>query len=126
MALKSALDEPDAAPVAPTSELDILKGRTGKTVSPMRPSGSVEFDGRRVDAMTEGMMLDAGVWVRCVDVKRGQVIVRKLEAGVDVTDIDPSPTIPKPKAEAPASEQPKKGEPRKDDFDDFDIGLENT
>src|SRR5262245_48808717 len=127
MALKSALDEPDAAPVAPTSELDVLKGRTGKTVSPMRPSGSVEFDGRRVDAMTEGTMLDAGVWVRCVDVKRGQVIVRKLEAGVDVADINPSaPMVPEPKAETPASEQPKKDEPKKDDFDDFDIGLENT
>jgi membrane-bound ClpP family serine protease len=125
MSLKSVLDEPEAL-VAPASDLEILKGRTGKTVSPMRPSGSVEFDGRRVDAMTEGMMLDAGVWVRCVDVKRGQVIVRKLEAGVDVTDIDPSPALPEPKAETPASEQPKKGEPKKNDFDDFDIGLENT
>jgi hypothetical protein len=61
-----------------------------------------------------------------VDVKRGQVIVRKLEAGVDVTDIDPSAALPEPKAETPASKQPKKDEPKKDDFDDFDIGLENT
>jgi membrane-bound serine protease (ClpP class) len=131
MSLDSVLDEPQVAPVAPTSELDVLKGRTGKTVSPMRPSGTVDFDGKRVDAMTEGMMLDAGVWVRCVDVKRGQVIVRQIEEAVDVADINPSAktqaATAEPKAETPASEQPQKEEPKKkDDFDDFDIGLENT
>ena len=39
-------------------ELEALKGRHGKTLSSMRPSGSVDFDGRRVDALTEGMMID--------------------------------------------------------------------
>ena len=38
----------------PEHELEALKNRIGKTVSPMRPSGTVEFDGKRVDAMTEG------------------------------------------------------------------------
>jgi membrane-bound ClpP family serine protease len=77
MSLDSVLDDPDAAPAtAVPTEVELLKGRTGRTVSPMRPSGSVEFDGKRVDAMTEGTMLDAGVWVRCVDVRWGQVIVR--------------------------------------------------
>jgi membrane-bound ClpP family serine protease len=75
-------------------DLDALKGRVGKTASPMRPSGTVEFDGRRVDALTEGMMLDAGVWVKCVDVKGGKVIVRQMEGPADVADIrldDPKP-----------------------------------
>lgn len=126
MSLDSKITEPEAHTVVPASELEVLKGRTGKTVSPMRPSGSVEFDGRRVDAMTEGMMLDAGVWVRCVDIKRGQVIVRQLETPVDMTDIDPAAPIPQPKAEPPANELPKKDQPNPDDFDDFDIGLDNT
>lgn len=34
------------------AELEQLKGRYGKTVSPMRPAGSVEIYGRRVDALT--------------------------------------------------------------------------
>src|SRR5215218_1664542 len=83
MSLDTVLDTPDSATspgAAPGAESGALKGRTGKTLSPLRPSGTVEFDGRRVDAMAEGGMLDAGVWVRCVDVKWGQVIVRKLEA----------------------------------------------
>jgi membrane-bound serine protease (ClpP class) len=61
------------------AELEKLKGRFGRTVSPMRPAGSVEIDGRRIDALTEGMMLDANVWVKCVDVRAGRVIVRQVD-----------------------------------------------
>jgi membrane-bound serine protease (ClpP class) len=122
MSLDTVIDEEPAAPV-PVAEADTLKGRTGKTVSPLRPSGTVEFDGKRVDAMTEGTMLDAGVWVRCVDVKRGQVIVRKMDEPPDETAAPPAP-----KAAAPASEEPKRDEPKKPsaDFDDFDIGLDKS
>ena len=126
MSLDTVLDDPTAAPVlaVPTAEIELLKGRTGKTVSPMRPSGTVEFDGKRMDAMTEGTMLDAGVWVRCVDVKRGQVIVRQMEEPDESPGIRP-PVAP-PKADVPTSEEPKRDEPKKprDDFDDFDIGLD--
>lgn len=126
MSLDSVLDEPAAAPAAASSDLESLKGRTGKTVSPMRPSGTVEFEGRRVDAMTEGMPLEAGVWVRCVDVRRGQVIVRRMEEPADLAGIDPyaAPPAGPPVAPPPAPEPPPP--PSKDDFDDFDIGLDRT
>jgi len=132
MSLSADLDS-GAAPVPVAVEADAVKGRVGKTVSPMRPSGTVEIDGKRHDALTEGTMLDAGVWVRCVDVKRGQVIVRALEAQPDVSEIHPdAPAREQPsevaraesKAEPPASEHPKDEPERpRDDFDDFDIGL---
>jgi membrane-bound serine protease (ClpP class) len=57
-------------------ELEQLRGRFGRTLSPLRPAGVVDFDGRRVDTITEGMMVDADQWVRCIDVKAGKVIVR--------------------------------------------------
>ena len=60
-------------------ELEQFRGRFGKTLSTLRPAGVVDFDGRRVDALTEGMMVDAGQWVRCVDVKAGKVVVRPAE-----------------------------------------------
>ncbi|QJW95447.1 NfeD family protein [Frigoriglobus tundricola] len=131
MSLDTALDDPVGQQPAPGAETTGLKGRTGKTVSPLRPSGSVEFDGKRVDAMTEGMMLDAGVWVRCVEVRRGQVIVRRMEEPADVADIDPTGTgapPAEPKAAPPPSERPRAAEPKapRDDFDDFDIGLDKT
>lgn len=107
-------------------ELEMLKNRTGKTVSTMRPSGSVEFDGRRIDAMTEGVMLDAGVWVRCVDVKGGKVIVRQMEAPAGVNEIDsdsPRARMPDIALDVAPPAQP---EPRKpvDDLDDLDLGLD--
>ena len=61
--------------------LETLRGRVGKTISPMRPSGVVDFEGRRIDAMSEGPQFDAGVWVKCVDVKSGKVVVRLVEPG---------------------------------------------
>jgi membrane-bound serine protease (ClpP class) len=60
-------------------ELEQLRGRFGKTLSTLRPAGVVDFDGRRTDAITEGMMVEAGQWVRCVDVQAGKVVVRPAE-----------------------------------------------
>ena len=60
-------------------ELELLRGRFGKTLSDLRPAGVVDFDGKRIDTVTEGMMVEAGRWVRCVDVRAGRVVVRAAE-----------------------------------------------
>jgi membrane-bound serine protease (ClpP class) len=60
-------------------ELENLKGRYGRTLSALRPAGMVDFDGRRIDTITEGMMVDPDQWVRCIDVRAGKVIVRPAE-----------------------------------------------
>jgi membrane-bound serine protease (ClpP class) len=60
-------------------ELEQLKGRFGRALSALRPAGVVDFDGRRVDTITEGMMVGPGQWVRCVDVRAGKVVVRPAE-----------------------------------------------
>ncbi len=67
------------AAMPPNQELEQLRGRYGRAVSPLRPSGMTDFDGRRIDTITEGMMVDAGQWVRCIDVQAGKVIVRPAE-----------------------------------------------
>src|SRR5688572_3663688 len=41
-------------------ELEQLRGRYGKTLAALRPSGVTDFDGRRVDTITEGEMIDPG------------------------------------------------------------------
>lgn len=71
-------------------ELEQLRGRFGRAVSSLRPAGVVDFDGRRVDTLTEGMMVEPGQWVRCIDVKAGKVIVRpvaKPDLGALETDL---------------------------------------
>jgi membrane-bound serine protease (ClpP class) len=60
-------------------ELEQLKGRIGRTLSSLRPAGVVDFDGRRIDTVTEGMMVEPGQWVRCIDVRAGRVVVRPVE-----------------------------------------------
>jgi membrane-bound ClpP family serine protease len=60
-------------------ELEQLRGRFGQARSDLRPAGVVDFDGRRIDVITEGMMVAAGAWVRCVDVKAGKVVVRQVD-----------------------------------------------
>ncbi len=109
LSIGNALDSADGSATAmpQIAGLASLKGRVGKTLTPMRPSGSVEFDGKRVDAMTEGMMIDSGTWVRCMEVKGSTVIVRQLDTPADITDINLD--------ETPAE---------RDKLDDLDLGLD--
>ncbi len=75
------------AAVPLNQELDKLRGRIGKTLAPLRPAGVADFDGRRVDVITEGMMVDGGQWVRCIDVRAGKVVVRPVEKPDALDDI---------------------------------------
>jgi membrane-bound serine protease (ClpP class) len=69
-------------------ELEQLRGRYGRTVSALRPSGVTEFDGKRVDTLSEGPLIEPGQWVRCIDVKAGKVIVRPVDKPPDLADLD--------------------------------------
>jgi len=70
------------------TELEILQGRYGRTTSPLRPAGMAEFDGRRVDVMSEGLPIPEGAWVRCIVVKAGKVVVRQIEQPAALDDFD--------------------------------------
>jgi membrane-bound serine protease (ClpP class) len=74
-----AAPEDTMASLPANKELESLKGRFGRTLSALRPAGVVDFDGRRVDTITEGMMVEPGQWVRCIDVQAGKVIVRPVD-----------------------------------------------
>lgn len=73
-------DEDATVATMPTvMELEQFRGKVGRALSSLRPSGVVDFDGRRIDSITEGMMVDPGQWVRCIDVRSGKVIVRPVD-----------------------------------------------
>jgi membrane-bound ClpP family serine protease len=72
-------EDATVASLPANQELEQLKGRFGRALSALRPAGVVDFDGRRIDTITEGMMVDPGQWVRCIDVRAGKVIVRPVE-----------------------------------------------
>jgi membrane-bound serine protease (ClpP class) len=72
-------DDATVAAMPVIAELEQLRGQLGRAVSPLRPSGMAEFAGRRIDVLTEGIMVDEGTWVRCIDVKAGKVFVRPVD-----------------------------------------------
>jgi membrane-bound ClpP family serine protease len=59
-----------------SQRLDHLVGELGRALTPLRPSGMVDFDGRRLDGLSEGELIPSGALIRAVRVRGGQLIVR--------------------------------------------------
>ena len=55
--------------------LSEIIGKEGTTATVMKPFGEVEFSGTRMQATSDGPMLERGVKVRVVDVKPGNKVV---------------------------------------------------
>jgi len=68
-----------------------LVGRVGVTKSKMLPSGAVLIDGRTIDAVSEGVPIEAGQKVRVIDVRGNRVIVRPIEAETGEVGEDAGP-----------------------------------
>lgn len=88
---KSSSVEETASSFRSLRDLEVLEGRLGTARSFLRPSGVVEFDGRRIDCITEGMMVEPGQTVRCLKVSGARVLVRPVEPGEEIplTEIRP-------------------------------------
>ena len=61
------------------ADLEQLVGKKGITITRCRPSGVAEIDGRRVDVVGEGMMIDNNCPVEVVDVEGNRVVVRRAQ-----------------------------------------------
>ncbi len=59
-----------------------LQGKTGVSVTALRPSGIIELDNRRFDVLTAGEMIDQGVAVRVVEVRGNRVLVEAIDESV--------------------------------------------
>lgn len=57
-----------------------LVGKAGRTLTPLRPSGTAEIEGRRVDVITAGGYIDVGAEVEVVAVRGSRVEVREARA----------------------------------------------
>lgn len=54
-----------------------LIGKTGETVTPLRPSGTILVDEERVDVVSEGSYIDKGKHVKIVKVEGSRIVVRE-------------------------------------------------
>lgn len=88
------LDAPKAEDVLPDDplrrQLKGLIGRLGRAKCRMLPSGVVAIDGQTLDAMSEGMVIEAGQTVRVIKVEANRLVVRAVDE-----------EIPSPAAENP-------------------------
>ena len=58
-----------------------LLGKVGQAKGPMLPSGAIVVEGRTINAVSEGQLIEAGTNVRVIEVRAGRVVVRPLEDG---------------------------------------------
>ena len=61
------------------AEREQIVGKTGIAKTNLLPSGLVEIDGVRMDALSVGMAIDSGQLVEVVSVNGGKIHVRPLE-----------------------------------------------
>lgn len=66
-------------PARVANPFEALRGTEGVVVAPLRPSGTVEIDGRRVSVVSDGQLLDKGRRVRVVLVEGSRVVVEAVE-----------------------------------------------
>lgn len=57
--------------------LEELVGKSGDTLTMLRPAGAAKIEGKRVDVVTEGTFLPKNTRVKVVRVKGNRVVVRK-------------------------------------------------
>ena len=63
---------------APPQELVKLVGKSGKSITPLRPAGAVLINDQRVDVVTLGDYIDADVEIEVILVEGNRVVVRSL------------------------------------------------
>jgi membrane-bound ClpP family serine protease len=70
----------DADKSVDVSTLGPLVGTIGRTITPLRPVGTCEFDGRRVECVAEMGLIEAGQFVRAVRIEGRELVVQPQPA----------------------------------------------
>lgn len=58
-------------------DMSCLVGTTGVTLSPLRPAGNADFNGVRLDVVSQGDYIDGNVAVEVVEASGNRIIVKK-------------------------------------------------
>jgi membrane-bound serine protease (ClpP class) len=74
--LNTGLDTAIGYASAPESDRHWL-GKTGTAVSPLRPAGIADIDGKRVDIVSQGEWIDSGAPIEVIRVDGNRIVVRE-------------------------------------------------
>ena len=91
-----AVSMPPRAPSPPPPDRVELVNRVGRAVTPLRPAGAIEIDGRRYDALTEGTMINRDETIRVVSVTPTEIVVRWHDPKAPEPPRRPRPAAPVP------------------------------
>ncbi len=61
-------------------DMQVLVGHEGRTLSVLRPSGIGDFDGVRLNVVTEGEFIENGVAIRLARVEGGKIVVKAIKS----------------------------------------------
>ncbi|WP_060210402.1 NfeD family protein [Sporosarcina koreensis] len=64
--------------VSNVNRVDLL-GKKASTITPLRPSGTIEMEGERIDVVSQGSYIDKGKHVIIVKVEGSRIVVREFE-----------------------------------------------
>jgi membrane protein implicated in regulation of membrane protease activity len=90
----SAAPIPPRPPAPPPPERVELVNRIGRALTPLRPAGAIEIDGRRYDVLTEGTMINRDETVRVVSVTPTEIVVRWHDPKAPEPPRRPKPAAP--------------------------------
>lgn len=83
--LDTGLDTAIGYASAPEADRQWL-GKGGTAVSPLRPAGIAEFDGTRVDVVSQGEWIDAGAVIEVIRVEGNRIVVRRARGHAEGTE----------------------------------------
>ena len=63
-----------------TEDMEVFVGREGQTTTVLRPTGMAEFDGVRLNVVSEGEFIPSGTAVRIVRIEGSRILVRPSAA----------------------------------------------
>ena len=61
-----------------TEDLEFFLGREGSTVSILRPSGGADFDGVKLDVVSQGEFIPKGTKVKVIKVEGRRIVVKEV------------------------------------------------
>nr|WP_243108410.1 NfeD family protein [Maliibacterium massiliense] len=74
--LSAAINE---SSVDPTGDLHFFLDKEGVVLTPLRPAGTADFDGVRLDVLAESAFVEANTPVRVIRVEGSRIVVRPIK-----------------------------------------------
>ncbi len=73
LVLKEAIEDEK-----PNEKLEFFVGKEGVALTPLRPSGTADFDGVRLDVLTRGNFIEKGSKVTVEEINGKKILVKQL------------------------------------------------